>query len=185
MKAALAGLALSVVLMLVVSAPASAEWSGSATLDNGPLRVNFMERFEVTVTNDGPDPLEVLSVSLTVAWGMPTAFEVFEGSAVLAPGESRTFVSEATRMPTTDPGNYPVYIKVAARSADGAVAEKQFSDSLDFYVFGINVAGMPEELLVPSAVTGAMLLLTLLLFRFERVPGWPPFRSVPRWRRRS
>lgn len=184
-RAALAGLVISMVLVVAVPVPASAEWYGNAALDNEPLRVNFMERFKVTVTNDGPEPLEVLAISLTVVWGMPTHHEVFEGSTILAPGETRTFESAPIRMPTTDPGNYPVYIQVTARGADGAVVEKQFSDTLDLYVFGISVAGVPEEIFVPLAVTGAMLLIVLMLFRFERVPGWPPFRSSPRWRRRS
>lgn len=184
-RAVLAAAAASLVFLLAIPAPASADWNGEATLDSGPLRVDFMERFEVTVTNDGPEALEVLSVALTVVWGPPTYYEVFEGSAVLAPGESRSFASEPVRMPTTDPGSYPAYIKVMAREDGGAVAEKQFSGSLDLYVFGISAAGVPEEVFVPLTVTGAMLLLTLLLFRFERSPGWPPFRSVPRWRRRS
>lgn len=184
-KAALSALVLSILLILTVPAPASAEWSGSATLDNGPLRVNFMEELKVTVTNDGPGPMEVTAVSVTVIWHMPTYFQVFEGSATLAPGESRTFISEPYRMPTTDPDSYPVQISVTARGADGIAQEKHFTDTQDIYVFGINVAGMPEEMFVPLAVAGGMLLITLLLFRFERAPGWPPLRSVPRWRRRS
>lgn len=183
--AALAMALAAIALLFLVPAPASAEWTGSATLEDGPLRVDGMERFEVTVTNTGTEPMEVTAVSATVMWPHATYYQVFEGSAVVQPGESKTFASEPTRMPTTDPRTYPASIAVTARGADGAEVEKQFSGTVDLYVFSIDVAGIPEEILVPLALAGAVLLVTLLLFRFERVPGWPPFRSVPRWRRRS
>ncbi len=176
---------MSAFLLLAVPAPASADWQGSATLEDGPFRVDGMERFEVTVTNTGTEPMEVTAVSATVMWPHATYYQVFEGSAVVQPGESKTFASEPTRMPTTDPRAYPVSITVTAHGADGAEVEKQFSGTVELYVFSIDVAGIPEEVLVPLALAGAVLLITLLLFRFERAPGWPPFRSVPRWRRRS
>ncbi len=169
--------------ILLAALPAvSGEWAGNAAVDTMTVRINFSERLAVTVTNSGPAPLEVLSVALTINWdNMPTLYKVFEGSAVLAPGGSREFVSPSTRMPNVVPGTYHCFAGVVAKGADGVAVEHRYSDVITADRFSINALGVPEYILAPLIITAIPAIVTLIIFRWQRTDRWPFLTAVPRW----
>jgi hypothetical protein len=127
----------------------------------------------------------VVRVSVTITWPgwAPTLYPVFEGQEVLSPGEEAVFRGPAVRMPQTEPGTYPAFAAVVTETAAGPV-EHRFPASVTITDWGIALDGVPEFALVPLGFAGAMLLLTLVLFRPVRRPGWPPLEAVPRFHRR-
>ncbi len=175
--------ALIILITLLAALPVvSGEWAGEAEVGTASVHINFSEKLSVTVTNTGPAPLEVTSVALTIEWeNMPTLYRVFEGSAVLAPGESKEFVSPSTRMPNIVPGTYNCFAGVVARGADGVAVEHRYPAMITAEQFSINILGIPEYILVPLLIAAFPSMLTLALFRWQRTDRWPFLTAVPRW----
>jgi len=178
-------LLLAAVLIAVLALPVAAgQPTPSAELAEREVYNSFMEDFEVRVTNPGPEPMTVVRVSVVITWPgwAPTLYPVFEGREVLAPGEARVFEGPAIRMPQTIPGEYPAFTAVVTETPAGQV-EQRFPSSVRITDWEVDLGGLPEQVAVPLAFAGGMLLLTLALFRLERQRGWPPVRAVPRFHR--
>jgi len=182
MARALYVLIIGLLVALAALPAASAEWSGNADIETASVNINFSERLIVEVTNEGAAPIDVLSVTVTINWdGMPTLYEVFEGTATLAPEESRQFVSPPTRIPNVDVRDYTCFAGVTARGPDGVAVEHRFPSSIAAQDFTFSVAGIPEELLVPAIYTALIMGVTASLFRWKRSPRWPFVEAMPRW----
>jgi hypothetical protein len=186
MKARSTLMALAAILLVtcIVSTTASADWSGTANTTPISVYLNFPTSFSVEIKNTGRTPLEIKSVTLNIYWsGSYTQYKVFSGSSTLLPAESRSFESADMRMPDAEPGTYSYFVAVTARAqGDARDFTHKFGGTLTADNFALTVDGIPEIFLV---LTTAVLLMTFVLFRFERNQGrWPLFDAVPRWRRR-
>jgi hypothetical protein len=173
---------LAFLICLALLPGAGADWTGQAEVETVEVHVNFSERLTVRVVNTGSSAIEIVSVAVTINWdNMPTLYHVFDGSAILAPGEGREFTSPATRMPNVVTGTYICFAGVVAKGADGVAVEHRFPATITASQFSLTVLGVPEEFMVPLLTALVSVLITALLFRWERSPRWPFLRAVPRW----
>ena len=171
--------------LLFVTAGAAAQPSPSAELQTRDVHTNFMESFQAIVRNQGDEEMTVARIDVVVDWPgwAPTSYTIHEGREVISPGEARSFAGPATRMPQTETGEYHATLVVVVETSQG-LREHQFETSVSISEWGFSPAGVPEFVVVPAVLTVLMLAITLLLFRPERVRGWPPLRAVPRYQRR-
>lgn len=177
-------LVLLAIILLVLPAVSigNAEWVGDAQVETSSVRVNFMERFSVSVTNSGQAPLEIVSVSVTVNWdNMPTLYPVFEGSVSLSPGDHKLFTGPSTRMPNVAIGEYSCFARVVIKDANGLLIERRFPSTVTATQITLSPHGVPEELFFPLAIISVVLGASAILFRFERQDNWPFYQAVPRW----
>ncbi|OPY27355.1 MAG: hypothetical protein A4E31_01191 [Methanomassiliicoccales archaeon PtaU1.Bin030] len=176
-------LTLAVLTVMILSAvgTAAAAWSGDAISNTEAVHPNFMERLRVEVHNNGTAPIQVTSVTYSVKWsGSTVLYDVFSGSATVAAGGSREFVSPAIRMPDEVPGEYRYTIAVKAVGGDGQVQERRFTGTIAVQPFSLSFLGIPEAVLVPAALGIFAVVSTLTFFKFERAASWPFLRAEPR-----
>ncbi len=176
-------LALAILGIMALSATGSADaaWSGYAESITEVVHPNFLERLEVEVHNNGTASMEVTSITYSIRWsGSTVLYEVFSGSTVVEAGGSQEFVSPAVRMPDEVLGEYRYTIAVTAIGADGQAQERKFTGTISVQPFSLSFLGIPEAVLVPSALGLTAVLSTLAFFKIERTAKWPFLRAEPR-----
>jgi hypothetical protein len=168
-------------MVLSVTGTTVATWSGDAGSSPEIVHSNFLERLKVEVHNNGTAAMEVRSITYSIMWsGSTVLYEVFTGSAMVEAGGAQEFVGQAVRMPDEVEGDYRYTIAVLAVGADGQAQERKFTGTISLQPFSLSFMGIPEAILVPSALGLFAVLSTLAFFMIKRTATWPFLRSEPR-----